>query len=56
MDVVAYHWGRGPTRTAPNVYAFDIIAGALRPESEPKWLNITDPNGSGSAWTGRGRF
>ena len=56
QDVVAYHWGRGADQNSPNVYAFDIIGSHCSPNPSPAWLNITDPNGSGSAWTGRGRF
>ena len=56
QDVVAYHWGRGPDQGSPDVYAFDVIGGHCGSNPTPAWLNITDPNGSGSAWTGRGRF
>jgi hypothetical protein len=55
-DVVAYHWGRGTDQNSPNVYAFDIIGGHCGPTPSAMWLDITDPNGAGSAWTGRGRF
>jgi hypothetical protein len=55
-DVIAYHWGRGADQNSPNVYAFDIIGGHCGPNPNAMWLDITDPNGSGSAWTGRGRF
>jgi hypothetical protein len=56
MDVVNYHWGRGPDEGSPDVYAIDIIGGHCGPNPQPVWNNITDPNGAGAKWTGRGRF
>jgi hypothetical protein len=55
-DVIDYHWGRGPDQGSPNVYALDIIVGHCGSNPQAAWINITDPNGSGAAWTGRGRF
>ena len=56
QDVIDYHWGRGPDQGSPDVYALDIIVGHCGTNPQAAWINITDPNGSGAAWTGRGRF
>lgn len=56
LDVVDYHWGPGPDEGSPDVYAIDIVIGHCGPTPGAAWINITDPNGAGAKWTGRGRF
>jgi hypothetical protein len=56
LDVVNYHWGRGPDEGSRNVYAIDVIIGHCGSNPRVGWIDITDPNGAGAMWTGRGRF
>jgi hypothetical protein len=56
LDVIAYHWGRGPDEGSPNVYAIDVIIQHCGDNPVPAWLDLTDPFGAGAAWTSRGRF
>ena len=55
-DVIDYHWGPGADENTWDVYAVDIIGGHCGPNPSPIWIDLTDPNGAGARWTGRGRF
>ena len=54
-DVLNYNWGSGADEGARTNYTFDIILGHCGTPS-PAFIDITDPNGAGAVWTGRGRF
>ena len=56
LDVIDYHWGPGPDEGTWDVYAFDIIGGHCGSAPYAVWLDLTNPNGAGAKWTGRGRF
>lgn len=56
LDVVDYHFGPGADEGSPDVWAVDIIGGHCGSNPQPMWANITNFNGSGAKWTGRGRF
>lgn len=56
LDVVNYHWGAGADEGSPEVYTFDVIMGHCGNYPSAAWINLTDPNGAGARWTGRGRF
>jgi hypothetical protein len=56
LDAINYHFGPGPDEGSRDVYTFDIIAGHCGGSPQPTFQNLTDPNGAGAMWTGRGRF
>jgi hypothetical protein len=56
LDAINYHFGRGASEGSRDVYTIDIIIGHCGPNPGPAWINLTDPNGAGAMWTGRGRF
>ena len=55
LDVINYHNDGGPDEGARSNYTFDIILGHCGSPT-PAFIDITNPNGAGSMWTGRGRF
>lgn len=55
LDVINYHFGPGPDEGARENYTFDIILGHCGSPT-PAFIDITNPNGAGAVWTGRGRF
>lgn len=55
LDVLNYHYGAGPDEGARENWTFDVILGHCGVPS-PAFIDITDPSGPGSVWTGRGRF
>jgi hypothetical protein len=56
LDVVAYHYGAGSDQGSPQIWAFDVVAGHCGPAASGVWSHISNVNGSGGAWTSRGRF
>lgn len=58
QDVVAYHWGAGPSEGSTQVYIIDIMFSHCGNPS-PAWLDqteLTAQQRSIGRWTGRGRF
>lgn len=56
LDVINYHWGIGPDEGSIEVYTIDVIMGHCGDNPSPMFMEITDHNGPGAMWTGRGRF
>jgi hypothetical protein len=56
LDAINYHWGRGASEGSRDVYTFDVTIGHCGSNPGPAFINLTDPNGAGAMWTGRGRF
>ena len=56
LDVINYHFGRGQSEGSREVYSFDIIGGHCGSSPWAAFIDLTDPNGAGAMWTGRGRF
>ena len=56
LDAINYHFGRGTSEGSREVYTFDIIIGHCGSNPGAAWINLTDFNGAGAMWTGRGRF
>ncbi|MDP1570327.1 MAG: hypothetical protein Q8L86_10010 [Vicinamibacterales bacterium] len=59
LDVVAYHYGPGPSEGSPEVYIIDIIAGHCGPSPSAAWIDqteITRQAGAIGRWTSRGRW
>jgi hypothetical protein len=59
LDVVDYHWGRGPDENSTEVYIIDVIGGHCGPSPSASWVDNTDitiQSGTIGRWTGRGRF
>jgi len=58
QDVVAYHWGAGPSEGSTQVYIIDIMLSHCG-SPQPAWIDQTGETsrqGSIGRWTGRGRF
>lgn len=55
LDVINYNWGGQPDEGTREVYTFDVILGHCGTPS-PAFIDLTNPNGAGAVWTGRGRF
>jgi len=58
LDVVDYHWGRGPSEGSTEVYLIDVVGRHCEAPSAT-WTDVTDAtynNGGVGRWTGRGRF
>lgn len=59
QDVVAYHWGAGPSEGSTQVYIIDIMFQHCGSNPQPAWIDQTGETarqGSIGRWTGRGRF
>lgn len=56
LDAINYHWGAGPDEGSTEVYTIDVIMGHCGDNPSPTWMELTDENGPGAMWTGRGRF
>lgn len=55
LDVINYNWGGQKDEGTREVYTFDVILGHCGTPS-PAFIDLTNPNGAGAVWTGRGRF
>lgn len=58
QDIVAYHWGAGPSNGSTQVYIMDIMLSHCGSPS-PAWIDqtgVTAQQGAIGRWTGRGRF
>lgn len=54
LDVLAYHYGAGPSEGSTEVYIIDIIGGHCGPGPSPAWIDQTDAtaaNGDVGRWS-----